>query len=434
MKKRGKYFFLCIMLCLFTVGCGGKQEVPRHEDGRAIVYISKWALINPVIEQGVVEFNKTNPDYYVEVWNKDAEYEQTDWEREQIALTTGGGPDIVSQSGSLTFVDYVETGGFEDLMPYAERDFAQGELLDCCLYAFFRDGKVYALQPSFMVATVLGAKDVFGERTGWCFADAKQLMEENPQIPLFKNSGGTGKGGIYQSYLLQGGKDVYTDYETLKEVLGFDRKYDGCLQEDEEERIGENVLVIDANLTDPLDYVDWETSTGKELVPIGHFSRTGEGNENVGIALSIISSSGQKEGAWEFIKYLLSYDFQKAYNEYGISPRRDLFEEKLEYYSKPRTYTVCVEGQEVDVTAKHMLKRSSRNGVVEVECATPEQIEKFRDMVEHSKTRWELHDYNAVCIIREEADAFFEGQRSLDEVMDSIQNRMELYYAEKGNP
>lgn len=40
----------------------------------------------------------------------------------------------------------------------------------------------------------------------------------------------------------------------------------------------------------------------------------------------------------------------------------------------------------------------------------------------------DIHGFN---IIKEEADSYYAGEKSIDEVMEIIKNRMELYLAEK---
>lgn len=67
----------------------------------------------------------------------------------------------------------------------------------------------------------------------------------------------------------------------------------------------------------------------------------------------------------------------------------------------------------------------------ESECASKEQIDKFRLMVESSRTNCFSKDYKVVDLIREEVDFYFSGERTLDDVMSNIQKRLELYYAEK---
>lgn len=436
-KRRMRIALLFLILCFLPAGCG-KDEVRRHEDGRIIVTISNLAANSDyeydVVAKGVTLFNQSNPDYYIEILEKENGQEVSDYaQRERLALSTNAGPDIFSNNTDYMFASDAENGIMEDLMPYIERDLNPDDFLECSLYAYAKDGKVFALEPSFVISTMIGDEAIFGERTGWNMEDAQQIMEANPQIALYMDCYGN-EGEFLRSFLFQGDA-VYTDYDALREAVYFDKAYHGSLPEDVMAIPGENVMVEQANIYDPLDLVDLEALYEKKIVPIGYVNENKQGNYHEGKALSINASSKQKEGAWEFLKFLLSEEFQRECVTIEISPRKDIFEERLEYYSKPISYNLFLEeiGEEVTVTENHSLNRASnaKHTVVEVECASKEQIDKFRLMVESSRTNCFSKDYKVVDLIREEVDFYFSGERTLDDVMSNIQKRLELYYAEK---
>lgn len=66
-----------------------------------------------------------------------------------------------------------------------------------------------------------------------------------------------------------------------------------------------------------------------------------------------------------------------------------------------------------------------------IECLTKEQILQVRDLIDRSRPI--SSNYNAALntLILEEADAYFNNSRSLDDVMQNIENRVTLYLEEQ---
>ncbi len=405
-----------------------EDNVPRHEDGRALVTISAIGLTQE-IQEAIVVFNKSNPDYYVEVYGTDIE---NYWEREMIELSTGKGPDLFCKTLQDSFVTCAEKGLMVDLMPYIERDLNPEDFLECSLYAYAKDSKVYALEASFSITTLLGDKDILGERTGWTFAEMNALMKAHPALKVFQNHY-LGTGEFLRSYLFQGNAG-YTDYEILKEVIAFDKTYKGPLPDDVMEIPGETVMVVQAIIDDALDLVDYETLYDKELTTIGYVNAERTGNYHEGFGWSINSASRQKEGAWAFLRFLLSEEYQREYVT-SFSPLKAVFEEQLAYYATPITETLFIEeiGEEVTITREHTLKRATNalyGQSASVDCITEKQLQTIRNLVESSRPNCFSWDENARKIISEEADYYFNGQRDLDAVVSAIENRMNIYLSE----
>lgn len=64
-------------------------------------------------------------------------------------LTAGDGPDIFAAGADTHFQEFAEKGVLEDLKPYIEADLQEEEYLTELLYAYERDGKVYAIETEF---------------------------------------------------------------------------------------------------------------------------------------------------------------------------------------------------------------------------------------------------------------------------------------------
>ncbi len=420
-----------------------EKDIPRHEDGRAIVTLSSFN-ISPEIETAVVAFNQNNTEYYVQILTAERGTSATDyWEREMIELSTGKGPDLFTKTLQSDFIAYVEKGIMEDLTPYIERDLTKEDYLECSLYAYAKDNKVYALESSFSISLLAGSKELLGQQEGWTFTEMKEIMEANPQLTVFQNSY-NGAEAFFQNYLKYG-NPCYTDYQTMRECLAFAIDYNKPLPAGELAIPDETVLVEQISLTNALDWADYEALYEQSLTPIGYVNTQQKGIFHNGFGWSMNSASKQKEGVWAFLKYLLSEEYQREYVQ-DFSPLKKLLEEQLAYYAQPVTYTYFDEElkETFTHTTGHSLTRTSNatkvtpayvaehgTSAILIDCMSTEQLDMIRQLIHNSRTDCFQRDAMAQNIIYEETAYFFRGERSLDDVMHNIENRMELYYAEK---
>lgn len=464
MKKDSILFFICcliILLCscskseteLSPEGKGGQSlfqdsdEAPAlSEDGRIIVTLSVYSP-DEATRQAVMAFNETNPDYYVELlFGIDVTEVQsinrisaTDyWNREMLEIFAGKGPDIFTKTLQSSYNEYVEKGVMEDLTPYINRDLNPDDYLASSLYAYAKDGKIYALESGFVLSLSVGNRKILGERKGWTFAEMKNFMQTNPQIHIYENSSG-GVGDLLRQYLSKGNPD-YTDFKTLRSCISFDKSHAKRLVQGEPTKPGENVMVTDIVISNPLDWADYDVLYGNILTPIGFIDEVNTGVFHDGFGWSINAASKQKEGAWAFLKFLLSEEYQRQYNTSQFSPLKCLLEEQFNYYSTPIAGSyfdsklqemVSYQGHLLPIASQAHMQQNGYWKDIYIECLTPEQIQLVRDLIDRSRPISATHDATLNDIILEEADAYFKDSRSLDDVMQNIENRVTLYLEER---
>lgn len=408
-------------------------DTPLHEDGRAIVTLSVFYETDD-ITTAVAAFNKTNRDYYVEILTADNNTSAEDfWDRERIEIMAGKGPDLFTKNAHTEFMTYVEKGVIEDLAPYIERDINKEDYWENSLYAYEYEGKVYAIENYFTISFLVGSKDLFEDASGWNLKQAMQLMEAHPEVLTFKSY--SSPGSFLRDYLAFGAVD-YTDYDAIRRCIEFDKAYSKELPISTPVIPGKSVLVTGEDLQSIIGWADYEALYGQELSPIGYVNEQKEGILHSSIAWSINAASKQKEGAWAFLKFLLSVEYQREYlSGSPFSPLKAIFMEQLEFYSKPITTTFYSEelDETITITQNHTLSRASGTlgEIIEIEQMTEKQLQTVVDMIESAKVNCFTWDQTAIQIITEEAQAYFVNQRSLDDVMANIQNRMDLYMSEK---
>jgi len=122
--------------------------------------------------------------------------------------------------------------------------------------------------------------------------------------------------------------------------------------------------------------------------------------------------SERLEGAWEFVRYFLTEDFQRdrmyEMNESGLPTRRDIFKERAQRAANQEGY--CFINDEY----------------FPVSPMTQEQIDRAVGFIENLH-KSAFDDEIIMSIIYEEAESFFQGQKTAEDVTGLIQNRVQLY-------
>ena len=458
MKRLYKKLLLLLVLALCLTSCGQMpkepaepgitpqttptisletiDEIPPREDERTVITLS---VMNPYnISHAVTAFNNANPDYYVEIITcPEGVSAQDYWARETLEIMAGNGPDIFTKNQQSTFMTYVNKGVIEDLAPYIERDIQVEKYLPESLYAYEYNGKVYGIESDFTLSLLVGSKEIFGDTTGWTLEEAMEIMEQSPELLAFDNMGTP---GYILKRLLSYGNVAINDYTTIRSCMEFDKMYSKALPADTPAIPGQTILVVQELIKSPIAWADMEALYAQELTPIGFINEQQEGIRHESTAWSINAASENKEGAWEFLKFLLSEEYQrqkiKDYQSFGFSPLKSLVEEQLEFYSKPLVTTSYVDpdtGETVVYTQAHPLSRamcSPYSSAGEIEYMSEEQLQMIETLIERSKINCFSWDEIGRKIISEEAQVYFNDGCTLDDAMRNIQNRIDLYVSE----
>lgn len=411
MKKVTWILLLSVMLLL----CGCQKD----SGGKKVVTLDIGEP-SPQMQEAIDRFNAGNDTYCIEVVDNAGVSDVISVRAAK--LTAGDGPDIFVAGADTHFQEFVEKGVLEDLKPYIEADLKEEEYLTELLYAYESDGKVYAIETEFQIIGMIGAKEIFGDMTGWTPQEAIAMMEAHPEIGRFENAEPL---DVLRDFWLFGGMDI-TDYDMLRECILFAEKYGKLLEDDEKEVLGGNVLVARGSLMTPLSLANYASMYDTEICFIGfpRADRNGFMTGNGG--LSINAASPNKEGAWAFLRFLLEEEYQSGL-EYYFSVRKDIFEQRLAEYSVAPTVELYIPetGETVTVETTYF----SVNGK-EIKPLTEEETAYLEKLARSCISTSGEVNYGAWEIIYEEAGAYFSDDRSIDEVMDAIENRVELWMKE----
>ena len=165
-------------------------------------------------------------------------------------------------------------------------------------------------------------------------------------------------------------------------------------------------------------------SFGEEISFIGFPTESGNGSSiDIGNSFALSARSENLEGAWEFVRYYLTDEYQETV-EYGLPISSDIFTQKAqEALNKP--YYLDENGNKVEYSETFYMNGES----IELEPMTQEQIDQVVEFIRSVNTR-SYYNQDISKILVEEVEAYFTGQKSAQEVAQVIQSRAQIYVSE----
>ena len=179
----------------------------------------------------------------------------------------------------------------------------------------------------------------------------------------------------------------------------------------------------------------YEAIFGGEATFIGFPTSEGTGNmmnfDDSGYA--ICAKSRNKDAAWQFLRTLMTADYQEQYG-YGLPTNRVAFEKKLKEAMTPEymrdengNFILDENGEKIEVS-----KGSWGWGdlTVEIKALTQAQADKIMELV-NTTTKVQNYDEELMQMITNESEAFFAGQKSAEDVGRLLQSKMTIYINEQ---
>lgn len=395
-------------------------------------------IVSDTLMRAVREFNEENKDYRIEFIKYD---NNEDYTRMRADIVAGKVPDIIDISYlGLSVEQCVAKGLLEDLTPYYEEDSEVGveDVIPSVLEGMKIDGRLYYLAPYFSVNTVAGKRRDVGNGTGWTFDDIKELLEERGDNVL--PFGDYGKTNILVCFLCNGLMD-FVDWNTgecsfnssdFKDILELCNR---GREDSEDEYIGdqnsgirEGKILLKAYYSGiSLENIQADKQIfGKDVTYIGYPNKEKQGSYfNFVNMVGIYSKSDVKDKAWEFLRFFMTKEYQAKIvmpRYFAMPTRQDCFDLRVKALMATEAYTDEY-GQEIEPLEKR--------GYMGIEYGpiSQEDVDTYVDLINHTKKRATL-DEEMMEIVLEEAQAYFEGDKGLDETAEIIQDRIQTYVNE----
>lgn len=403
-----------------------------------ITYGGVW--VDEDVRAAAIQFNKSQDKYQITV----KDYSEYDDPTQQFNadLLAGDIPDIIDL-GSVNYEMFAAKGMLEDLYPYMEKDpdMDKSDYMENILGLLETDGKLYRIANSGnLQAFAMRTSDLNGKK-GISLEEFMALDEAGDDkvkgFYMTPNIGVLTELCFYNS-------DYYIDWskgacnfnsDQFIKLLEYANTYPKSEDINYEERESAPSLIQRKELLGMECYsLNTEEMVVYDKMFDGDVSYVGfpsDGSEGLAMAFNrsygISAKSQNKDGAWEFIRILMSREYFSKhgmmYNE--VPTRKDCFEDMMKRSTATEEYT--------DDFGNKVFPISGGYGYddfeVTTEPLTEAQAETFRDIVSRVDREY-TYEEEIMEIINEEAAPFFDGQKSAKDVADIIQNRVSTYINE----
>lgn len=377
------------------------------------------------LQDRAYEFNQENETYKIIIQDPGiSTHDEEDLQnRIQLLLTSANPPDMVDLGLIENWRDYAEKNLFEDLTPYLETSEVvnQADYLPNILAGGKVEEKQIFIPYAFTFSMLYGQEKYLGDDLGWTLEELVQISRKQEDLSTFNLDSSS-----CLHHLMSIGMEEFIDFSELKcdfenqlfyDVLqcaaesGLEKgSYDNFYDDIVEERALMSVAPI-VNVEFYLGY----TGTVPGLIPDSEIKLTVKGypskdgqvkgyaSMKSSTCFAISSGSNHKEGAWKFIEYLQTYK-DNFYMQFPA--RKDWLIERMQSISQ----------------------NSFAN--IELREYTQNDIDNLLYIIDRLKIQTK-QDEIILKIIDEEAQAYFNGQKSEEEVSKIIQSRVQLYLSEQ---
>lgn len=432
-------------------GDGPKAGIFTHVDPKDIpdkaVLVLAGSWVGSDMRKRVIDFNRSSEKYRIVVKTYDSYNTSEDWQAGYTQLnndiTSGNMPDILITDG-LPVDNYVAKGLLADIGKLIEEDeeLSQVEFVQNVFDAYSVDGKLYYLIPSFTVNTMAAKKSVVGDRNSWTMEDMMELQSSLPEETMI--IGELTRGDFFNTMMQFCGRD-FVDADTgkcefdsqnfismmefaktLPEELGEDYYGEDYWQNYESQYRDERTILCRmgiGSIRDTNYYVNGYF--GGDFVYIGFPTESGMGSYvNANNCYAISSKSRNTEGAWEFLRYYLTEDYQSGDSFWGLPTRKGLFDKKVQE-AQDRPYYMDENGEKQEYDEYFYMNGEE----IMLDPLSKEQVDETVNFI-LSVDKCYYYNESILNIINEEMEAFFTGQKSAQEVAKIIQNRAQVYVDE----
>ena len=418
-----------------------KKVDPKDVEDRVVLTLAITGESSNV-KKLVRKFNESQSKYTVQI----IDYTEENNPNSKLGadISAGKVPDIyIVESGiaNQPIQQYVSKGMLEDLEPYIEKDpdMSMSDFIPSVMDSLRVDGKLYSITSHVSLNTLIGDGAEVGDDSGWTAKQFREYIESQPEGAMIFE--GTTKDSVLYNIMLGCGNqfvdwekgECYFDSEDFKNIL----QICGEFPEDEElystdNSTADNIKNKKALFIDTIVCPEEIEAANKLFKGKASFKgfpvKEGRGSyftTSTGFAMS--AKCEDKDGAWEFMKTLLSKEYvADEYMYTGLIPvREDVFKMKMDSVTTTKEYK-----DEFGNVIKPREGMESLFGVeMEAKPFSEDIIKRYRELIDNTSM---LNYYNEAVsnIISEEAAAYFNGDKSIDDVCKIIQDRATTFINE----
>lgn len=418
-----------------------RSEIPEK---KVLTYATTYLAYSN--NKDIVAFNKQSDEYRIEVKQYAEDGADYDTIRDLMIadISSGKGPDIIDLLFTpISFEEAVTMGIFEDLNSYLDKDenLKREDFVENAMKTYERDGKLYSIMPCFGVNTIVGKVSDVGTGSSWTLDEINELVEARPEVEqIYSNN--TKNSVVRRICAVNRDKFINPEtgecnfvneefYKILDFANHFPKEYNYDPNEPSEYAKARNgqILLLNGQVTSVQLYQMYKEIYGEEVNFIG-FPTMGDSGSFIisnGTTVGMNVNSENKEGVWEFIKFNLTTERQENLQtaNSGFPILKSALEKKFEDDMEDEYY-VDVDGKQTKIPKATW---GSLDFTVDVWASTKDEVDAVRNLINTAGHETYV-DADVFDIVEEEAQGYFEGQKTAPEVAEIIQSRIQIYVNE----
>lgn len=429
----GEILFLVKMDGYLTLLSMKEIEKPQKKQEIVIAFTMKhWGL-----QQSIARFNRQSAEYHIGVMlPEEGETTNAYLERIRMELSAGRGPDIFGHDMVTNLSAFVEN----DYLECMDDVFADTSLyLQAALESAKIEGKMYGVPYDCSFDVVAYAQRDEGEKTSYTLEELMAAVEASKAEALEEGLDGV---SLVLKYALYDNENAaFIDWEKgeshlteapFVELLSFAEEYSGKGKQESvayAKHLGMSFYQL-RQIKEYFSYFDGEA------VLLGYPGQAKNGIYVNVRELYLNANSTNKSGAKEFLKFLVSEEEQKRYAIYDIGDELR-YGQELSVSGYTIQFPVSLEA--FDALVEHELEKDKGNiiytdsGVIQLgELYTDEMIEQFYFMLNNARAD-DFHVAAISNIFYEELTPYYEGGVTVQEAVEKLNNRVQLYLDEQYN-
>ena len=419
------------------------NEVSKAEWGDKKILKLACDYLSPDLQELVIEANRKNADYMIDVVEyvqEDIDYENIDkaYEQYYTELAADDTIDMVvfNYSAYNSVYNFASKGLLTDLTPYMEANgtITKADIFDSVVSACTVDDRLVVLPTNCSVFTAMAKSSEVGANSGWSVSDAMKLMADKPEgTRLFEfttreDALNTTMSLNYRKFIdIENGK-CDLDNEEFRQILEYAGMYDEEIDFesyyanniDEYEELGNGSVICTRLYLNNYDSIQANKAVfNDEVTLIGFPTTAGSGALlSFDSTIGITENCDDPQACFDMIAPLYrvkTYDGMDSV--YELSIRKDSFDNLAKAWKNPDN-------------AGSTWYLGDSIGDVNIGPATDEEIEMVRSSIENASGVQNSVSSDIMAIIKEEASAYYSGEKKVEEVTPIIQSRVKMYLSE----
>lgn len=449
-----KKFFaaLTAMAMVLTISsCGGneneKAQVPEASaaetsaEGKKTIKLTLLGGLDTKLELRIADFNKTSEGYEIEVEDRPSSDLAKAIDALNLEIIAGSAPDIVD-GFFLPIESYAEKGLLANYYDFIDSDpeMCRKDFLENIFKAYEINGGLYQNISGFNIEAIMGKCSIVGEMRGRTSDDFIDLAEKYPDKKFFDMP--MDKYGIFNNFMRYGwqsfvdsetGRCDFTSEKfirilefcnTFPDTIDYSYLTDPDYRKNEADDLRNEKTLFTLWGRYISNFYDLRTleyyTLGEPPAIVGFPDAEGNGSLIYAIGSYVIfENSPVKEGAWEFIRYYYSDEYQTWLF------KGDEISSSNAFPVKKSVLEAAAEDAKKGFYVDYLDEYTDEYGI-----NTDEDNQRILDLINGATCRANASESFAYDIIMEEAEMYFSGNRPAKDTAEIIQNRVQNYLNE----